>query len=176
MYDGTLVRLRALEPEDIDAHHRWFNDPEITRYLATRYPLPRARTAERVADWMPTSYTSAHFAMERRDTGELIGLAVLRDATAEDRDAEVDFLIGERDAWGQGFGTDGMRTLCRFGFEEMGLHRIHLYVYTDNVAAIRLYERLGFVREGVQRHAFWKRGAWHDCLLMGLLAGELVEA
>ena len=59
---------------------------------------------------------------------------------------------------GAGFGTDTMRTLCRFGFDEMNLHRIHLYVFTENAPAIAIYRKIGFVEEAVVRHAFYKRG------------------
>lgn len=174
MYDGERVRLRAIEPSsDAETFHRWFNDLEVTRYLATRYPRSLASMRARLEEWGPPSYSTARFAVDRLDTGTPIGFAALRDASAEERDAELDLIVGERSAWGAGFGTDTMRTLCRFGFDEMNLHRIHLYVFTENAPAIAIYRKIGFVEEAVVRHAFYKRGAWHDCLLMGLLRGEL---
>ena len=174
MYDGERVRLRAVEPEtDAPAFQRWFADPEVVRYLAARYPRSVPSWVERLREWATVSYGSARFAVDRLDTGAPIGIAALRDATPEERDAELDLIVGDRTAWGGGFGTDTMRTLCRFGFDEMNLHRIHLYVFTANAPAIAIYRKIGFVEEGVVRHAFYKRGAWHDCLFMGLLAGEL---
>ncbi len=177
MYDGSLVRLRAIEiDDDLPVLHRWFNDAEVTYYLASRYPRSRDTIRELTASWGPMSLGSARFLVERRDSGDPVGLVALRDAAPENREAELDLLIGERSAWGQGFGTDTVRTTCRFGFEEMGLHRIQLFVFADHAAAIKVYERVGFVHEGVIRRTLYKRGAWHDLAFMGLLSQELRPA
>ena len=65
-----------------------------------------------------------------------------------------------------------MRTLCRFGFDELRLAKIRLDVYEGN-AAIRTYERVGFQREGILRGEIFRRGRRHDVIRMGLLANEL---
>jgi RimJ/RimL family protein N-acetyltransferase len=174
VYEGERVRLRAVEPEaDTPVFHAWFGDLAVTRYLAPRYPRSLASTRERLAEWSAPSFEAARFTVERLDTGEPVGFAALRDATPEERDAELDLVVGDRTAWGGGLGTDAVRVLCRFGFDEMNLHRIHLYVFTDNAPAMAIYRTVGFVQEAVLRHAFYTRGAWHDTLLMGLLRGEL---
>lgn len=171
MYEGTLVRLRAMEPRDAAAQHRWFADPEVTRWTGWRYPMSRDVLAQRLAERSNGSFASAAFSVERRDTGELVGRVMLRDAHPENRAAELDLVIGERAAWGQGFGTDATRTVCDFGFRQMGLHRVYLWVFLANEAAIRVYEKCGFVREGVARDRFWRDG-WHDQLLMARLAED----
>jgi RimJ/RimL family protein N-acetyltransferase len=172
-YDGTLVRLRAMEPSDAEAQHRWFNDPEVLRHLASRYPVSAGAIAGRLEGAGAMTFANPRFSVERRDTGELIGYTALRDVTPESRHAELDLLIGERSCWGQGFGTDTTRTVCRFAFEKQGLHRVQLWVSVEHGAAVTVCERAGFVAEGVARHKLYRRGAWHDCVLMGLLAGEL---
>jgi RimJ/RimL family protein N-acetyltransferase len=172
MYDGELVRLRAMEPEDAAAQHRWFNDPDVTRYLAIRYPTAEAAIAARLEGAGPITYANPRFSVERRDTGELIGFTALRDVTPESRNGELDLVIGERSAWGQGFGTDTTRTVCRFAFRRLALHRVHLWVFAEHAAAIKTYERVGFVHEGVARDRFFKGGRWHDCVLMAMLAEE----
>jgi CRISPR-associated Cas5-like protein len=169
---GDLVRLRAMDPADADAQHRWFNDPEVRRHLAWRYPIARDALAARLQGAATASFANPRFSVERRDTGELIGYAALRDVTPESRNGELDLVIGERSAWGQGFGTDTTRVLCRYAFATLGLHRVHLWVFAEHAAAVRAYEKAGFVREGVARDRFWKGGRWHDCLLMGRLATD----
>jgi aminoglycoside 6'-N-acetyltransferase len=77
----------------------------------------------------------------------------------------------------QGFGTDAIRTLAGFLFDERGHHRLSIDPAADNIAAIRAYEKVGFRRVGVMRQ--YERGldgTWHDGVLMDMLAGELVEA
>ena len=66
-----------------------------------------------------------------------------------------------------------MRTACRFGFTEMGLCRIELWVFSDNDRARRAYEKVGFVQEGTARSRIFRHGRRIDEHLMGLLPGEL---
>jgi RimJ/RimL family protein N-acetyltransferase len=67
-----------------------------------------------------------------------------------------------------------MRTVCRFGFEMMNLHRIDLTVFDWNTRAIRCYEKVGFQHEGVLRDGMFKAGRWNQLVYMGLLRGELI--
>jgi RimJ/RimL family protein N-acetyltransferase len=68
---------------------------------------------------------------------------------------------------------DATRTLCRYAFSRLNLARVSLTVFPENAAARRVYDRLGFVAEGVQRQAFWKRGAWHDLLHLAVFPETL---
>ncbi|MEA2498917.1 MAG: aminoglycoside 6-N-acetyltransferase [Actinomycetota bacterium] len=71
---------------------------------------------------------------------------------------------------GQGLGTDAIRTLARYLFDERGHHRLTIDPAFDNEAAIRAYERVGFQRVGVlRRYERGPDGAWHDGLLMDML-------
>lgn len=173
MYSGTLVRLRAVEPRDAEPFHRWLNDPDVTSTLGVRYPLSASAEREWVEQAGVASYTNCHFAVETLD-GELLGTCGLfNTALPENRSAELGIQIGDKARWGQGYGTDTVRTLCRFGFEEMNLHRIELIVFAHHVAARRVYEKVGFVVEAVAREAHWGDGRWYDDVYMSLLEGEL---
>ncbi|MFG1699514.1 GNAT family N-acetyltransferase [Nonomuraea sp. NPDC049309] len=63
--------------------------------------------------------------------------------------------------------------ISRYAFEEMGLHRLTLWVVADNVRAVQAYKKVGFVEEGRRREAFRARGKRYDHLMMGLLEHEL---
>jgi RimJ/RimL family protein N-acetyltransferase len=168
-YDGELVRLRAMEPEDAAAQHTWLNDPEVVRHLAWRYPISLSALAARLQDAAPMTFAGPRFSVERRDTGELVGYVALRDVTPESRHAELDLLIGERSAWGQGLGTDTARAACAFAFDAVGLHRVSLWVLAENAAALRAGEKAGFEREGTARERFFRGGRWHDAHLLARL-------
>lgn len=170
MVTGTLVRLRAMDPADAEAQHRWFNDPVVTKHLALRYPMSPVAIAGRLEGAGTMTFANPRFSVERLDDGSLIGYVALRDVTPESRNAEVDLVIGERSAWGQGFGTDTVETVCRFAFDRLGLHRVHAWVFASDEAGLRAYAKAGFVREGVARERFYKHGAWHDCVLLARLA------
>jgi RimJ/RimL family protein N-acetyltransferase len=97
----------------------------------------------------------------------------LSGAQPETGRADVDIYIGEKNCWGKGYGTDATRLICRYGFDQMRLHLIALWVAADNLAARAVYRKVGFHEDGCHREAFRRDGKWHDMILMGLLEGEL---
>jgi RimJ/RimL family protein N-acetyltransferase len=172
-FEGSLIRLRAREPEDEPLLFAWFNDPEVTEHLTVRYPLSHAQERAFIERAGTISYEYASFAIETLAEGRLIGGAGLEHQSAENRSAILGIAIGDKAHWDGGYGTDTMRTLCRFGFEMMNLHRIQLDVHAGNERAIHVYEKVGFKHEGRRRAAAFKFGRYHDILIMGLLEGEL---
>jgi RimJ/RimL family protein N-acetyltransferase len=73
---------------------------------------------------------------------------------------------------GQGYGHEAMTLALQFAFDEINLHRVQLTVFDYNIPAIRLYEKLGFKREGVFREFMQRDGQRHDMYLYGLLSSE----
>lgn len=169
--EGELVRLRAHEPEDEPHVYRWINDPEVTEHLSARYPYSHAQEREFLA--IPLTYSNVSLTVVTKAEGRPIGNVSLRGASPETRACGLGIMIGEKDCWDRGYGTDVMRTICRFGFEMMNLHRIELDVFAENTRARRVYEKVGFVVEGTRRQAYYRRGRYTDVVLMGLLEGEL---
>lgn len=91
------------------------------------------------------------------------------------RVAKLGIVIGERDYWGRGYGTEAVRTMLRYAFRELGLNRVELEVFAFNARALRCYEKTGFRREGVRRKALFRDGKYHDIILMGILREEFAE-
>lgn len=167
---GSLVRLRAMDPADAEAQHRWLNDPVVTKHLPSRYPVSLTAVAGRLEGAGTMTFANPRFSVERLDTGALVGWAALRDVTPESRNAEVELVVGDRASWGIGIGTDTVATVTAFGFERLGLHRAHAWVLAGHDAALRVFEKAGYEREVVARHRVWRHGVWHDCVLLARLA------
>jgi RimJ/RimL family protein N-acetyltransferase len=174
MIEGELVNLRAMEMDDLDRNYRWMNDREVTRHLAMRYPLSLAAETA----WMqagvakPMAFgANVFFAIETKD-GAHIGNINFHEMSAEQRKAHLGVVIGEKEYWSKGYGTDAMRTFLRFAFDEMNLHRVDLTVDADNPRAIACYRKCGFVEEARMRQAIYSRGAYADQFVMGILREE----
>lgn len=177
MIRGERVHLRAIERDDLARCHGWMNDDEVTATLAARYPMSLAREGdwiERATRGQDTS--EVNFAICLSEGGRHIGNCGLIGIDRDNRTATLGILIGEKDCWSKGYGEDAVRALCRFGFEEMNLHKIRLDVYSSNPRAAKTYERVGFRQEGVLREEAFRQGRYLDVVRMGLLAGELREA
>jgi RimJ/RimL family protein N-acetyltransferase len=172
-FQGSLIRLRAREPEDEVMNHEWFNDPEVTEHLSLRYPISHHGGRAFIEGASTVGYERASFAIVTLADDRLIGGCDLDNTSAENRSASLGIAIGDKAYWDGGYGTDAMRTLCRFGFEMMNLHRIELEVYAGNDRARHVYEKIGFRLEVTKRKALYKFGEYHDVHMMGLLEGEL---
>jgi RimJ/RimL family protein N-acetyltransferase len=174
MLTGERVRLRALEPADSEDMWRWYHDPEVGRWMDSSPPISLAQNLEKGHNRPRNTFEEMLLGIEALDDQRLIGYVALGDTDFRHGEATVlSIAIGDRDRWGGGYGTDALRVICRYAFEEMGLHRLTLWVVADNAAAVRAYTKVGFVEEGRRREAFRTRGKRHDFLMMGLLSSEL---
>jgi RimJ/RimL family protein N-acetyltransferase len=162
-----------MEPSDAEALWRWNHDPEVMHWMDAGYAQTRATVEKWLQERPRNDYTDVLLGVEVTDSATLIGLVRLHGAEPEFGSAELDIYLGEKDHWGKGYATDAMRTVCRYGFGAMRLHRITLTVVAGNHAAHHIYRKVGFVDEGTLRQAFRRDGEWHDKITMGLLEGEL---
>jgi RimJ/RimL family protein N-acetyltransferase len=119
----------------------------------------------------PSSEKATGFSVTELASGELIGVCTLWGIDQHNRVAHLGMNL--RPAFrGKGLGTDVVRTLCRYGFETLGLQRLQVDTLADNAAMIGAAERAGFVVEGTLRRACWMNGEFADELILGLLARE----
>lgn len=145
--EGKLVRLRPKHPEDAPDDYRWRTDPELATFDAVqplrmsfqdfqtlyleelKYPTPRQRT----------------FGIEDIGTGKHIGNCMYYDIDEYRRQAELGIMIGEKEFWSHGYGTDAVRTLVRHVFSTTGLNRIYLHTLDWNIRAQKSFAKAGFV-------------------------------
>jgi RimJ/RimL family protein N-acetyltransferase len=169
MLEGSLVRLRAIEQGDLPTFVRWINDPEVTAHLQFEPPM----SMEDEVTWyhhMRSSKDKA-FAIETRE-GRLIGNVGFVGLDWRNRKTDLGIMIGEKDAWSHGYGTDAITTFLRYLFEELRLNRVGLYADVENHRAIRCYEKCGFVQEGVVRQYRFKDGRYLDSVQMSILESD----
>ena len=164
------VRLRPIREADLPDYVVWFNHPEVTQFTAME---SGEFTLEGEQEWFrkisDPEHEDKHWAIEV--DGRHIGNCALILGRYGDTGA-FGIVIGERSAWGKGYGTAALREVLRAGFAELKLHRIHLDAFADNARGIRCYEKCGFRREGLCREARWKRGEWRDVVRMAILREE----
>ncbi|KZT52013.1 acyl-CoA N-acyltransferase [Calocera cornea HHB12733] len=96
------------------------------------------------------------------------GFSSLTFKMPKNRDAELGISL-HAPWYGNGFATEVTEWMVQHGFEQLNLHRISLGVFEGNAAARRLYDKCGFVQEGLIRQAFWIDGRWIDEILMGIV-------
>ncbi len=170
MIAGEHIILRAFEREDAERCYRWMNDPNIVRTLKSRYPIAFQNEIEWLDRAMHGSVSDSerHFAIERKDDRTHIGNASIHDIEWVSRTAAFGLFIGEPSAWNRGFGSDAIRTLVRFAFDEMNLQKLRINVFDYNDRAKHVLEAQGFVQEGRLRSEFYREGTYHDIVILSI--------
>ncbi|MFJ9522044.1 GNAT family N-acetyltransferase [Kitasatospora sp. NPDC101801] len=174
MFEGKLVRLRALRAEDAEHHLRWRNDPEVVRPAAAGDPCFGPVTAEAIGLGFDTMLRlmpreSAVLTVEDLTDGRVIGMADYRDLDPYAGVATLGVTIGEPAYWGRGHGSEALGLLVDHLFGAYGLHRLELDTWSGNERAVRAFTRLGFQEEGRRRSAVLVAGERYDRVLFGLL-------
>jgi RimJ/RimL family protein N-acetyltransferase len=164
------INLRAITEADLPQFVIWRSDPEVMQFLLGE---ATDTTLAGIKEWFgrvaSPDCLEQIWAIEA--AGRLIGCCSLR-PEANKPVASFGVYIGDKNIWGKGYGTAAVREVLRVGFEELGLHRIHLGVFPDNPRAIRCYEKCGFRHEGLQRQSRFKGGRWQDLITMAILRDE----
>ena len=141
---GERVALGPVRSELSPLFGRWLNDPEVAWNV---YGEPPGRSLDEVRRWLDSFLADPAtrvWLLSRIDEQRAIGLVALSGIDDTARSAEFRTLIGEARDRGHGFGRESTELVVRHGFEDLGLHEIHLHVFAYNAAGMRLYERLGF--------------------------------
>lgn len=170
---GEKVRLTAVTANDMVAITRWWSNPDFLRLYNSAPAAPRNEDQlSRRFDLSQTSPEVFLFAIRLVDDEELIGLLEFDGVDWPNRTTYLSIGIGETRFRGQGYGYEAMQLALNFAFNELNLYRVCLTVFSYNAAAIALYERLGFSREGVYREHIERDGRRYDMILYGILRPE----
>lgn len=176
LFEGELVRLTSETPETIGKHFsRWMRDSEYSRLLDSDYSS--MRSDKKIKEFVEKELEEGvlgdfFFEIRVLENDHLVGFIGLNDIQWNHGDCWIGIGIGDRDYWGKGYGTDAMRVVLRYAFDELNLYRVTLGVFAYNPRAIRSYEKAGFRMEGVERSAVQRDGSRADIYIMGLLREE----
>lgn len=169
---GEKAGIRPLAPGDAGALHRFMTDPEVGHLLYEEtsgvFPGPALLA---VNIWLNSLAPRPEWAIVN-EQGRFIGVVRLWRISERNRSAMLTIYIGDKGHWGRGYGSDALRLVLREAFGPMDLHRVELHVFEFNQRAIRSYEKVGFVHEGVRRQALRRGGRYFDILVMGITREE----
>lgn len=173
LYRGGVIYLRSLNLQDCTERYvEWLNDPEINRYLETRW---YEQNLSSVSDFINSQMENNHsylFAIIKNDTNQHIGNIKIGPVNPYHHHADISYFIGEKALWGKGIATEAVKLVCDFGFNKLNLHRIEAGAYSSAISSWKLLEKLGFKREGVFRNQVISEGEYIDVFRYGILKEE----
>lgn len=173
MYKGEKIRLREYKKEDIKLAQEYVNDSEIKKLLNPGIPfLYTYEDEEKWYENLSASKDTYNFAIETLEDKKYIGGCGINEVDWKNSYVVIGIFIGDKDYLGKGYGTDAMKVLMHFIFEQMNIHKIKLNVFSFNKRAIKSYEKCGFKVEGILRDELFVDGKYHDEVSMGILREE----
>lgn len=169
-FEGEKVYLRLVELSDCtDRYVAWLADPEVNQYLETRYA---EQTLDMIRGFVAGMIESPHsylFAICEMNGGRHVGNVKIGPIVPRHLFADVSYFIGEREAWGKGYGSEAVRLVTKLGFERLGLHRCQAGLYESNVGSHRLLEKAGYTYEGRLAKQLRIEDRWEDHVWFGAL-------
>lgn len=172
LFKGELVNLRAIKEEDIKTAVEYMSDPEIACNADFDAPLPANEAG--LKEWLEkmrkktNDYKGFNLAIETKD-GKFIGTCGVHHMDRKNKVAMVGIGIGDKEYLGKGYGTDAMKLMLEFLFEEYNVNKVKLGVFAFNERAIKSYQKCGFKTEAILREILFRFGKYHDMISMAIL-------
>lgn len=167
-----IVTIRKFQEEDIPLKVKWINDERNNKYL--HYDLPLREDKTRI--WFKTL-------KDRKDRADFtivadqqpVGLIGLLNIDIRNKKAEYYICMGEEKFKGKGIATIATDLIIRFGYEQYGLKRIYLFTEVENIPAQKLFEKVGFSREGLLKNDLFYNGKSIDRYVYGLDVEQYIK-
>ena len=172
---GDGVELRRHDRANYPLYARWYSDEEIWRLTSWAAEPMRPEAVERLFEEREKSSMEDSFAIHREGEEEPIGVIGLMNISKAHASADLSVIIGDEEERDKGLGTEAIRVILSYAFEDLGLERVNLSVFEYNEPAISSYEKIGFKKEGRISRAVRRDGAFRDAITMRILASEWCE-
>ncbi|BAY84234.1 GCN5-related N-acetyltransferase [Calothrix parasitica NIES-267] len=165
-----LRQVNQSDSRDIFQH---LSDKEVLKYhdLEAFTNIKQAKNIIAIFDEKFHSNQMIRWGIANKENNIIIGTCGFHNWVQKSFQAEIGYELSQA-YWQKGIMTEALTNIIKFGFEKMELNRISATVMLDNIASMKLLDKLGFEEEGVLReYGFWK-GEFHDLKMFSLLKKE----
>lgn len=166
MNDDAIVRLRAMEPEDLDFLYAMENDKEVWDVGCTNVPYSRYVLHDYIANASNDIYADGQVRMVMEDwSGNRVGLVDVFNFDASNRRAEVSVVV-MTEYRGRGLARDAVRQVCHYALRTLHLHQLYAIIATDNMASQQLFSETGFTGRNVLKEWLFDGMTYKDAIVM----------
>jgi diamine N-acetyltransferase len=165
------MRIRALEEQDLEFIHRLNNDEAIMSYWFEE-AYQSYEVLKKTFEKNLESDSERRFVIE--DNDDVVGIVELVSISYVHRHCEIQIIVPPEHE-GKGYAKEAFRRGVQYAFETLNLHKVYLFVDKDNKKAVHIYEKAGFIQEGIMQEQFYTKGEYHDAVFMGLLKKDWLK-
>ncbi len=176
MMTGDKVYIRPIETEDLPHIYSWMNDIDLVKYIwpGVVNPTPM-RKLEKWYDDLQSKSDEKMFMIYTTDKEKPIGLVGVQGISVRSRKGDLSIYIGDKEYWGQGYGSEALVLFLGYVFRVHNLRRVALEVYEYNERAINAYEKVGFKKEGYVRRSVFKDGRYWGEYVMAIFKEDYFQ-
>lgn len=169
------IYLRALEISDYALLNKWRNDPEITKYLSGNvFLVSSEREKKSIEDKIFDDKRNIYFGICDNRSHKLIGFTNIMDIDLRNLKAEWGgTLIGDKEFMGHGFGKEASQLTLRYLFDQYPIHKCYTHCLEEHPYTSKLFDSLGFKKDGILRDNVFKNGTYKNVLLFSILRDEI---
>ena len=161
------IRLRPLEPEDLEFLYQWENDPAIWKVSNTIAPYSRFILKQYIQESHRDLYETKQLRLIIEDMeGNVVGAADLFDFDPFHQRAGIGILIYNMTDRRKGLATDALHLMCEYGMNTLGLHQLYANIGSDNQGSKTLFEKEGFQLSGIKKEWIRTLSGWMDEIMM----------
>lgn len=173
MLENKDVTLRAIEGCDLEQLRVWRNDPDLRTYFREHREISKDAQRNWYTNTVLPQNSVLMFAIEEKESKNLLGACGLCYIDPIRKSADLSIYIGHKKIYlDDKYAIQSANLLIRYGFDEIGLHRLWAEVYSHDTKKQNFFQSLGFTLEGKFRESHWSDNRWLDSLYYGLLTGE----
>ena len=165
--EGERVYLSPINLEDCEMYVKWLNNPNITQFLDCNDNLITLSKERELLEKLANEEFTLAIVKKEDDT--LLGNIGLTKIDYKNGKAELGIFIGDEDNLSKGYGSEAIRLMLGFAFNEIRLHNVMLTVFSNNPRAIKAYTKCGFKEFGRRHDAIYHNGEYLDLIYMEVI-------
>ncbi|MDR0511374.1 MAG: GNAT family N-acetyltransferase [Rikenellaceae bacterium] len=169
--ESENIRLRALEPEDVDVMYRWENDVSVWRVSNTTAPYSKYMLREFVENQRHDVFETKQLRLMicTRATGRPVGAVDLFDVDPYNRRAGVGILIYETQDKRHGYASEALALMILYAFQTLILNQLYCNITAGNIASMSLFRNKGFTMVGLKKEWIKTTADWQDEYMLQLI-------
>ena len=160
---GKKIYLRDVKLSDVNKNYiKWMNDKYINQFMETRFRPHTLSDIQTFVNQMMESDNVLFLAIVDIEINYHIGNIKLGPISKYHQRGDISFFIGEKDYWGKGIASEAVSLLTDYGLNQLNLIKICAGSYSNNIGSIKVFEKLGFIKEGILKKQFYSDGDMVD--------------
>lgn len=174
--ESDIFYLRKISIDDCNENYlKWMNDPEINKYLESRFMTHTIDSLKDFVTSMNSSENNVLFAIIDKESDTHIGNIKLGNIHPVHKYADIGLIIGDKNYWGRGIATNAIKLVSEFAFEELNLRKVFAGVYENNIGSIRAFEKCGFKKAYVKKDNYFFEGKFINAFVFELYNKNLTD-